>query len=184
MTAQNFLTPMVRRLAACAAAGAFVVTPCAMARAAHAEAPGDRQRARLGEICVSSLGVRPGQAQQAGCIDSLAQSLQDLGRGDALWTARDACLGQGLTPGSSDLSVCTLRSAKSDQGGLAVTLPREAAAPVPGGAKPYAYASNQDRFAREQLACAEIGLQPVSGAFDSCVASLAAALFAADNPAQ
>ncbi|MDB5459252.1 MAG: hypothetical protein JWO72_993, partial [Caulobacteraceae bacterium] len=53
-----------------------------------------------------------------------------------------------------------------------------------GGGKSYFYTSNRDRFRREQLACAQIGLDPVSGAFDSCVAGLRSTLFALDNPSQ
>jgi hypothetical protein len=55
---------------------------------------------------------------------------------------------------------------------------------LPGGSKSYLSVSNRDQFGREQLACAELGLNPVSGAFDSCVAGLRSALFAADNPSQ
>jgi hypothetical protein len=186
MTLQSFHQAMAevgraKTLAiALALAGAATVT-LAQANAARA-APHD-QRSRVGDICGSTVGLEPGQAQYEGCVDSLSDSLRSLTQGRAAWAAHDACLDKGLKLGSPDLAVCTLQSTEAKAlGATDLTLANAGAAR--GSIKSYFSTSNRDQFRREQLACAQLGLDPVSGAFDSCVASLRSALFAADNPSQ
>lgn len=152
----------------------------AMARAANVQ---DGQAERIGQVCTAVLRVEPGEAHHAGCVESLSQSARTLEQGRAIQRAREGCLNKGFKVSSTDLSVCTLQSTQTDRAGapIASASPTRAE-PIPGGPKSYFYASNQDRFRREQLACAEIGLDPTSGAFGSCVAGLRATLFALDNP--
>ena len=153
----------------------------ALAQPVPAQSAAHGQRSPLGDICGATVGLEPGQAQYDGCVASLSDSLDGVSQGRALWTAHDACLQKGLKPGSPDLAVCTLRSSQArpaDASGLTL------ASAAPGHAKSYFSASNRDRFHREQLACAELGLNPVAAAFDSCVAGLRSSLFEADNPSQ
>jgi hypothetical protein len=53
---------------------------------------------------------------------------------------------------------------------------------TPGGTRSYFAVSPGTAFRREQLACAEVGLDPTGGVFPGCAADLHAALAAADNP--
>jgi hypothetical protein len=164
---------------ALAMAGALILAAGAGAVAARASGPGEPaadQPARVGQVCQSVVGVRPGEEHYDVCVESLSESLRALGPARAISLARNDCLAKGLRPGSSALAVCELQST--------ATPPAAGDAPPtePGGAKSYFSASPRDSFRREQLACAEVGFDPAGGAFDSCVASLRAALFSADNP--
>jgi hypothetical protein len=96
----------------------------------------------------------------------------------AVLAARDVCLDSGLKERTAALAECTLRGANNAP---ATVQSADLATPTP-SASSYFQASNRERIGREQLACARIGLNPRLGAFDSCVAGLRAAMFAADNP--
>jgi hypothetical protein len=167
---------------ALALAGAAAVS---LGQAGSARAAPHDQRSRVGDICGSTVGLEPGQAQYDACLASLSGSLRGLSQGRAAWAAHDACLDEGLKPGSPDLAVCTLQSIKAkSSGGSATALTLTNTSAARGAIRSYFSVSNGDRFRREQLGCAQLGLDPVSGAFDSCVAGLRSALFAADNPSQ
>jgi hypothetical protein len=119
------------------------------------------------------MGLEPGDARFDACRQTLITRIERIGEVRAAAAEREVCLKKGLTPGSSDFAVCSL-----DQGPpQAITV---AANVAPAG--PYSRASNGERRQRERLACALVGFEPDSQAFGTCVASLAAALFEADNP--
>jgi hypothetical protein len=75
-------------------------------------------------------------------------------------------------------------SARDLPGGAASYPPAGATGPEPGLQKGYTYASFREIRHREQLSCGRLGFEPGSDAFVTCVASLDAALFKADNPSQ
>jgi hypothetical protein len=88
-----------------------------------------------------------------------------------------------LWPMSADYHACVASLSRSLReaahvGPMAIGFAGDEPAP----SKSYAYASRRDTFRREQLSCARLGLDPGSGAFPSCVASLDSSLFSADNP--
>jgi hypothetical protein len=180
MATMNTHLKSTRRAATLAIALAFAgVATAALARPSNP----DGQLSRVGQICSSVLGVQPGQAQYDGCAESLSGSLHGANQGASLWAAHDACLDKGLKSGSADLAVCTLQSSRAKPADIkASDLTLTGVGPAP--AKSYFSASNRDRFHREQLACAELGLNPVSSAFDGCVAGLRSNLFELDNPSQ
>jgi hypothetical protein len=165
---------------AAALAGALVLA--AFVGQAHAAAfnpdnlpPGDI--ADVSNICRSVIGAEPGSAQYVGCIESLSASWTGLQHGRSAAEARSDCLARGLRPGTSELAVCELRTA--------VTTPARrfpattVESPTAGS---YFNASPREVHSRNQMSCARLGHEPVSGGFDSCVASLHASQFAADNP--
>lgn len=158
------------RTASLAALAGFLAlagaAPQALARPAAPSAADDS--------CRMVMGLQTGEEHYVNCLQSLQASQDSLGRGRALTAAREGCLDKGFKPGSPDLAVCTLKT-------KAAPAPLQAV-PVSSSAKSWFMASSGERHRREQLACARIGLDPTSGAFDSCVAGLASALFAADNP--
>jgi hypothetical protein len=149
---------------------------CAAAVPSSALSP--EQASRVGQICRSTLGVEPGEAHYAGCVESLSASLNDLGRGRALARARGDCIDRGMGPGTPALAECVLRGS----GAAVVSARTVRQASETGAPKSYFYTSPREVYRREQLSCARLGLDPTSRAFGGCVASLRSALFAADNP--
>jgi len=131
--------------------------------------------------CRTIMRLDPGEAHEVGCFESLSRTLAHNHVDEALAQARTRCLAEGMRPRTGDFAVCVLQ-----RGDSARPVPVEAAliqpADVPGGARSFAMTSNGDRRRREELACASLGLDPTDGAFDGCVAGLAATMFALDNP--
>jgi hypothetical protein len=136
----------------------------------------------VGQICRSVLRTKPGQAQYDGCVESLSGSLRSLGQGRAVGAAHETCLARGLPTGTPALAECTLAGAQTQPAALDTSAASATLMQNPGGSKSWFSISNGDRLRREQLACARLGLDPVSGGFDSCVAGLRATLFELDNP--
>ncbi len=139
------------------------------------------QVSRIGEVCQSVMGARPGEAHYVGCVESLSDSMHSLGRGRALARAREACLDKGMKPDTPELAQCVLSSAQA----ASVTAPTIRAVSETretGVSKSYFQASPREVHRRVETSCAALGFDPTSGAFDSCVVGLQASLFAADNP--
>ena len=163
------MSTLLRSSAVFLFAGAVALGASAPAALAH-----ESQTGVIADSCRAVLGLQPGEEHYVNCMQNLQASQDDFAHGQALGLARSSCLDQGLKPGSAELAVCTLKTKTS------AAPPR--AIPVSTATKSWPYASFDERREREQLACARLGLDPTSGGFDSCVAGLAAALFAADNP--
>ena len=130
----------------------------------------------VADACRAVLGLEPGQTQFEGCVASLSASADSLAQARAATGARQSCLNRGLKPGTAELAVCAV------EGQAHVQPATVQGAPAVAPAKSYFHASNAERRHRERLACAGLGLDPTSSAFEGCVAGLASALFAADNP--
>jgi len=132
--------------------------------------PTSGQLAQARQICESVIRVQPGEEHFAGCVSSLTGSLQSAGRIRAVVQARNACFAEGLKPDSADLSLCLLRADG------ATASPSEMANTIEIGMKQSSEAevstSFDAVFHREQQACAQLGIDPAFGTFDSCVASL------------
>jgi hypothetical protein len=114
-------------------------------------------------------------------VQSLSDTMGDADSRDAFSQARSACLHRGLSPATPALATCTLGVAETSSATSSDLPPDRTVAP-PGGTRSYFAVSPGTAFRREQLACAELGLDPTGGAFSSCAAGLHAALAAADNP--
>jgi hypothetical protein len=178
MTGQRPTQDIRTRLALSALACAFAL-PATGALARPAPADGV-----VADACQSVVRVQPGTAQYDGCVESLSGSLAGIGQGRAMMRAHDACLEQGLKPGTPGLAECTLSRADTQPASEAIKA-SDPAAPrmqTPGGARSWFSVSRGDQGRRQQLACARVGLDPTSAAFDSCVAGLRATLFELDNP--
>ena len=136
------------------------------------------QFAQVGRLCQSVIRVQPGEAHYVGCVESLSDSWRGLEQARTLSGARASCLDRGLKPDTPDLAECELRAAQSAPPVIRPVSTRDE--PVSG--KSYFYASPSDVHRREELSCARLGFEPGSGGFQSCVAGLQSAMFAADNP--
>jgi hypothetical protein len=130
-------------------------------------------------VCRTVMGLESGEAQFEGCMESLGGTLGHIGGERAVVDSRRACLDRGLALGTASLAICAVQGQNAPS---ARTPTLVDATTAPTAAKSWFYASNRERRQRERLACASLGLDPTGSAFDSCVAGLAGALFAADNP--
>jgi hypothetical protein len=198
MTRQQYITDMPepgaglrpakpwRRVTATAAAVALATAGCAtgaMARPYNPDNLGSDQLAHIGAICETVMRVHPNEAHYDGCVMSLSDSAHNQGGGLALLQAHDDCRQKGLQPNTPELATCVLQS---EEAGSAQPSALRIGSPsnlqMPGGSKSYSFVSSRDRFRREQLSCALLGLDPVHDAFAGCVANLASTLFGLDNP--
>jgi hypothetical protein len=178
------------RRATATTACAFVfasVTACAVAGPHNPDNLALDQLAQIGRICETVIRVPPGEAHYVGCVESLSSSMRSLGHDRTMERARVDCLDRGLKLDSPALAECVLKLSdmKPDSSGLETPAPAISGTSEleqPGSSKSYFYASPRDVHRRVQLSCARLGFDPGSGGFGGCVASLQAALFAADNP--
>jgi hypothetical protein len=178
--------PWPRTAATLACALAFTGIAASAAAGPYPYNPDRLDQAQLGQIgraCQAVVGVQPPESRYFACVGSLSDSARNVDRGRALHQAQNDCLTKGFRPGSPDLDVCVVQSAR-DGGAprpeLAMSRPME----EPGLSKTYPYASQREVHRREELSCARLGLDPASSAFASCVGGLDSALDQADNPSQ
>jgi hypothetical protein len=174
--------PLYWRSAACLSALLLMSASGAAARTYNPSNLPQAQLTEVGDICKSVIRVSPHEERYSSCVESLSNSLAKLGRGAALEQARNTCIAKGLKANTPELAECVLSGSDSKADPPSPLRPVSELT-VPGAAKPYSYTSNENIFRREQLSCAELGLDPTSGAFNTCVASLETALFEADNTA-
>ncbi|HTX49300.1 MAG TPA: hypothetical protein VME40_07920 [Caulobacteraceae bacterium] len=135
----------------------------------------------VGSICAGVLRLPQGERHYAACIQSLSNSLRSADSRSALSEARAACLRRGAASGTPALAECTLDAADTRPAADADPAPMRNIAP-PGGTRSYFAIPPSTAFRRDQLACAELGLDPAGAAFSACAIDLKAALVAADNP--
>ena len=161
-------------LCGCATAGPY--NPEHLAPTDHAE---------VASLCTSTIGLRPGVEQYDACLEALSASVRGVALGQALAASQADCLRQGLPPGGRALAQCELDRSRARAAGPQ-TMPVLSSGPTPPAVRVRSYwsASNAEVHRREETACAQLGLEPVGGAFAQCVASLDASLFAANNPSQ
>ena len=151
------------------------------------------QATNVQKICQTVMGLKPSGGlydnlwpagpdpasisnDYRGCIASLSNSLKDSEEARAEKQADRDCTAEGLEAGSSALAECVLRDvdSTSNSGGirtasLTVTPYTPRAVPDP---------SIPETLRREQLACAEIGLEPSQRASANCVRGLQNVLLA------
>ena len=155
--------------------------------------------AQVADICVTTLGLRasepPGPAWGAavnpgltsgenhyeGCIATLSTALRGVARANAGLRANQRCLDRGLKPDTPDLAECVLNAEDGvKRARTAVNNPAAPTArPFPGS---FFSASHREILRREKLACARLGLDPDSQAFDSCVKRMIDTFFSIENP--
>jgi hypothetical protein len=160
------------------------------------------QAERLGQICQTVLGLRPSEpsvpgihpgtphldpnvSHYQGCIASLSDAVQRIGDAGIARRADADCRAKGLRPDSSELAICVLQTAKS----YAAEKPASDVSQVPNSTEPagqkvrsFFYASPRELLQREQVACAQLGLEPGKDEFSRCVKGLETTFFAIDNP--
>jgi hypothetical protein len=127
------------------------------------------------------VGLPSGEEHYEACVQSLSDTQENAVSRVALSRARDACRKRGFAPGTPALAKCALGASDTSLATSVDPSPDRTVAP-PGGRRSYFAVSPGMAFRRDQLACAELGLDPTGSAFSACAADLRAALAAADNP--
>ena len=129
------------------------------------------QLAQVEQLCQANLHLHPGESHFDGCVAGLSDSLSSASRADAVQSAREVCFKKWTIPGSPDLAECLLDASEAAPGSASGV-----------AFKSYFHASPNDIRRAEQLSCARLGFDPISGAFEGCVANLSSALDAVDRP--
>jgi hypothetical protein len=156
---------------------------------------GTEQVANIANSCQSTMGLSPNDRPVLGiyggspylegevshyqvCIASLSDSLRSAGEAQAASQAHQDCRAKGLQSNSPELAECMLQSFRAGPNvasvqaqSLMVASHSDENAPrsVPRSVKSLFYASPRETRSREEMACAQLGVEPPYGAFASCV---------------
>jgi hypothetical protein len=149
---------------------------------AYAQPANPQKSALIRETCTNIMGVRT-YGEMLGCTRALSDAVSARAQGDIdLWSDR-YCAMQGYQQGTAQFSVCVLGAQNTHRSAQAGTGSDNAPVQL-------AYGSGginksdwtfDGRHRREQLSCAQLGLDPSGGAFDDCVTSLEYGMYSADN---
>jgi hypothetical protein len=130
------------------------------------------------DICRHTMRTVSGTSDEGACIESLTATAAFISKATATQQARQACEAQGISDQGAAMAMCMVdRRDREASPALSID---------PGlirtSAKSYTRMNFKDQHQAEEQSCATLGLQPDTAGFQSCVASLDAALFDADNP--
>jgi hypothetical protein len=129
------------------------------------------QLAQVRQLCETNLHLQAGESHFDGCVAGLSESLASVNRANSIRGAREACFKAWPAAGSPDLAECLLDASEGRPGSV-----------TGASGKTYSRTSPQNIRRGEQLACAQLGFDPISGAFQGCLANLGSALDAVDRP--
>lgn len=160
----------------------------------YGRGPGAGQRAQLGEICQSTLGLKAweapspvwggaqdpklegGENHYQGCIASLATALNGVAQSHSLVRADADCRARGYAEGSPALAECVLHAPAAGVEPVALV------GGEPRAVSSFYTASPGEIARREREACAAVGLNPLDTAFDNCVSDMSDTFDRIDNP--
>jgi hypothetical protein len=147
-----------------------------------------QQSAFVQATCTKVMRLQEGEAQWAGCVSSLSDSLVGEIQVDRDAYAYRDCTQTGLKRETREFSQCVLDrenvqlASNMHQGGALSQLDAAYVKPADGNSKGYYEASFDLRHRREQYSCAELDLEAYSGPYDQCVANLESSLFSIEHP--
>ena len=134
--------------------------------------------------CAVTLGLDPSGRRYRTCISSLARSLSEWDQVRLMESARSACVQKGLQRGTPAFAICVVDAEQSSENasnsGGQSSPSAEGSTTDPHSASD-TQSANQTTWARESLACADVGIAPGSGAFSQCVGDLHNSLWAEQN---
>lgn len=145
-----------------------------------------KQTAAIEATCTKVMRLPPG-AEFGACVSSLSDSVAARIDADYANRAYDACGQTGLKRETPEFSRCVLDRENAQKGtgappASAATLDAALVTPVDSNQDSYFASSFNVRHRREQYACAQLGLEPDTGAFTSCVGNLDMEIFAVEHP--
>lgn len=145
-----------------------------------------RQTAAIEATCDKVMRLPPG-AEFGACVSSLSDSAVALVNAETANRAYDACEQAGLRRETPEFSRCVLDRENTQNGlgssqGAVSRLDAAFITPVDANQDSYFASSPSVRHRREQYACAQLGLEPNTGAFTSCVGNLDMEIFVVEHP--
>jgi hypothetical protein len=111
-----------------------------------------------------------------GCVTTLSNSLVDDVVAQRGRSADGGCRASGLKPGSPEFGVCVVNA--SEQRVEPLRAANGPVIPFSQASAPQPESSINEEDRRQQLACAEVGLEPGQSGFSRCMDGLRRALFA------
>ncbi len=129
----------------------------------------------------------PGENHYEGCIASLSESLRSMNSGQLLARADATCRAQGYDENTPGLAECVLQSQGQSRVSPGVVdqaaYARLSPAAMAGVRTNSFYTARPGEVSRrERQACAQLGLNPIYGTFDSCVSNMDWTFYWIDNP--
>lgn len=187
------------------AVAATLVAGCATAAPYNPKDLEAVQLDRVSQICQVAMGLSPseppsgvwgaaqdphldpGENHYEGCIASLSESLQSMNSRQALAGADANCRAQGYGQDTPGLAECVLNSQGQRRASAGVADQAAYARPSAAGlvgvkANSFYTARPHEVSLRERQACAQLGLNPLYGAFDNCVSNMDWTFYWIDNP--
>jgi hypothetical protein len=152
------------------------------------------QRAQLGEICQSTMGLKSWEAPSSvwgaaqdpkleggenhyqGCVNSLVTALNSAARAHSMVRIDADCRARGYAQGTPALAECVLHAPSAGVEPVALVGDER------GTASSFYTASPGEIARREREACAAVGLNPLDSAFDACVSDMSDTFDRIDNP--
>jgi hypothetical protein len=132
----------------------------------------------IDSICQHTMRTQSWTSDYGACTESLTATMAAMSQSAVTQQARRTCEAQGVRGEGAAMAMCIVNTR---QGAAAAPLSIDASI-IPTGAQSYTRMNAKEQHQAEQQSCAALGLQPEGAAFQSCVHSLDAALFDADNP--
>lgn len=167
-------------------AAVLLLAACAEGQADQSVTP--QQTAAIRATCSRVMRLRQGEAEFDGCVSDLSDTVAWEVRRARTTLAYGYCAASGLTRESPQFARCVLdregaqKAAGMPAAGKAVPLNVADVKPADTDPDSY-YSANFDiRHRREQYACAQMGLEPDSGPFVSCVNNIETDLFNIAHP--
>lgn len=137
---------------------------------------------RVGASCRTTMGLIPGNAWYNACADSLSRTLQSHAAAVDLAAAHEVCARRGLGAQTPELARCVIERSQSQTAARPIAVVAEQLSKAAPEGPPFRSLTRAERLHREQLSCADLGLDPVTPEFNACVVSLTQAFFNLDNP--
>ena len=163
--------------------GAAAIALLASANTFASAAENPSQVIQAHHACAVTLGLDPSGRRYRTCIRSLARSVSEWDQVLLAESARSAYARKGLQLGTPAFAVCVVDSEQSSvnagSSGGQSPQPVEGSTTEPHSASDTRSANTT--WAREGLACADLGIAPGSGAFSQCVSDLHNSLWAEQN---
>ena len=163
------------------------------------------QLTRVLDVCEHVLGLRASEpltggvwvggasrldywtSHYRGCVMALSDAVINNTRAGTADEAHRSCEAKGLKVGTPDYGSCMLSAMRQGSSNASAKVDANLAAPASAevshpstsyfGTSPHATAG------REELACASVGVDPATPAFEACVKELSSVLYAIDHPA-
>jgi hypothetical protein len=175
--------PGFRSIGLCAATipAALALLGCASLARENTYGLAPTDAAFVRQTCTQTMGLRKGLEEFDACAQSLSDTVHRRIEEQRLDESHRACERQGYAPGSAQLAQCVVlaEKAKGEARDAAIFSATSASATT------RISFFSMDRHVQdehEKLACAQLGLDPVTGEFHDCVMGIKEAIFTAQNP--